>query len=381
MSNISNRFFVTAIDDGTTLHGVLSSDKSLTQGWNGSSADPDWSISANQPLIWLQLTSGNTPVQADENVTWKYNGNVIEFDEHNISTGTYAGLFEKLEQYVSLSPPILQPALYILDNLASSGNVDVDVITLEGSWTSGGAAIPFSVSTQVRITSIGVNGYIGIIEFNDGISNFTESGQSIQLIPHLYGGDGSSEASKSTYSVDWYVNDVKVEAGAGFSPSTSVNYTTYVLTLNESDVVDNAIIKLVFKDISDSHILYTEYANVDDLQDPEYMYIQYNSANGQTATLRKGEQVTFEIWVGRVDNPAVIQAYDTFKVKLLDGDGEVIDDVISGIPNADSEGWRELQPDSSTHKASITITYETASSSNLGKKNITGILVAETSLS
>lgn len=375
MSNISNRFFVTAIDDGTTLHGVLSSNKSLTQGWNGSTADPDWSISTNSPTITLQLTSGNSTVQADSNVTWKYNNDTIQFGQDNISTGTYAGLFKK---GVSLS---LQPTLQIIDNLASSDNVDVDIITLEGSWTSGGAAIPFSVSTQVRITSIGDNGHVGIIEFEYGISNFTENGQSIKLIPHLYGGDGSSEARKSTYTVDWYINDVKVQDGAGFSQYTSVNPSTYVLTLNEADVVDNAIIKLVFKDISDGHVLYTEYANVDDLQDPEYMYIQYNSANGQTATLRKNEQVTFEIWVGRVDNPTVIQAYDTFKVKLLDGDGEVIDDVISGIPNADSEGWRELQPDISTHKASITITYETASSSDLGKKNITGIIVAETSVS
>lgn len=378
MSNISNRFFVTAIDDGTTLHGVLSSDKSLTQGWNGSSADPDWSIPANQPMIILRLASGNTEVPADNNVTWKYNGNTLTFDSNNISQAPYAGLFKKGLIGVSLQPPVQQPYLRIIDNLASSGNVDVDVITLEGSWTSGGAAIPFSVSTQVRITSIGVNGYIGIIEFNDGISNFTESGQSIQLIPHLYGGDGSSEASKSTYSVDWYVNDVKVEAGAGFSPSTSVNSTTYVLTLNEADVVDNAIIKLVFKSKSDSHVLCTEYANVDDLQDPEYMYIQYNSANGQTATLRKGEQVTFEIWVGRVDNPAVIQTYNTFKIKLLDGDGGVINGVISGIPNADSQGWRKY---TNTSKVSITITYETASSSSLGKKNITGIIVAETSVS
>lgn len=375
MSNISNRFFVTAIDDGTTLHGVLSSNKSLTQGWNGSTADPDWSISTNSPTITLQLTSGNSIVLADENVTWKYNNDTIQFGQNNISIGTYAGLFKK---GISSS---LQPTLQIINNLASSENVDVDVITLEGSWTSGGAAIPFSVSTQVRITSIGNSGYVGIIEFQDGISNFTESGQSISLIPHLYGGDGSSEADKSTYTVDWYINGVKVEAGAGFSQGTSVNPLTYVLTINEADVVDNAIIKLVFKDGSDSHVLYTEYANVDDLQDPEYMYIQYNSANGQTATLRKNEQVTFEIWVGRVDNPTVIQAYNTFKVQLLDGDGVVMKGTITGIPNADAEGWRTLEPDISTHKASITITYETASSSSLGKKNITGIIVAETSLS
>lgn len=372
MSNISNRFFVTAIDDGTTLHGVLSSNKSLTQGWNGSTADPDWSISTNSPTITLQLTSGNSIVQADANVTWKYNNDTIQFGQNNISIGTYAGLFKK---GISSS---LQPTLQIINNLASSENVDVDVITLEGSWTSGGAAIPFSVSTQVRITSIGNSGYVGIIEFQDGISNFTESGQSISLIPHLYGGDGSSEADKSTYTVDWYINGVKVEDGAGFSQGTSVNPLTYVLTINEADVVDNAIIKLVFKDKIDSHVLYTEYANVDDLQDPEYMYIQYNSANGQTATLRKNEQVTFEIWVGRVDNPAVIQAYDTFKVKLLDSDGTIIDENIQGIPNVQEGGWRYLTIDSTTHKASITITYQLASQKG---KNITGIIVAETSLS
>ena len=55
MSSISNRFFVTALDDGTTLHGNLASDKSLSQAWSGTSAIPNWTIASEQPTIYLTL--------------------------------------------------------------------------------------------------------------------------------------------------------------------------------------------------------------------------------------------------------------------------------------------------------------------------------------
>ena len=75
MGNISNRFYVTALEDGTTLHGNLVADKSLTQAWNGTSAVPDWTVVANQPTIYLTLLSGATAVQPSaDSVQWYYNG-------------------------------------------------------------------------------------------------------------------------------------------------------------------------------------------------------------------------------------------------------------------------------------------------------------------
>ena len=58
MSQISNRFYVTALDDGTTLHGNLASTKPLSQAWNGSSAVPNWTQASEQPVIYLTLLSG-----------------------------------------------------------------------------------------------------------------------------------------------------------------------------------------------------------------------------------------------------------------------------------------------------------------------------------
>ena len=59
MSTISNRFFIEAIDDGSTLHGSLLSTKPLTQALVSSGAAvPDWTVAANQPIVYVDLING-----------------------------------------------------------------------------------------------------------------------------------------------------------------------------------------------------------------------------------------------------------------------------------------------------------------------------------
>ena len=78
MSTVSNRFYVEAIDDGSTLHGQLLSTKALTQAWNGSAAIPDWTQAANQPIVFVDLLSGSQKVTPDAGGTWYYNNQEIE---------------------------------------------------------------------------------------------------------------------------------------------------------------------------------------------------------------------------------------------------------------------------------------------------------------
>lgn len=388
MSSISNRFFVTAIDDGTTLHGNLVSTKPLSQGWNGSSAVPNWAQSANQPIIYLTLMSGNTEVVPSGDVTWIYNGAKITFGSSGTSTSP-SGLFRKTT-YQPTGSTIAHPALKIISNLASSSNSDVDIIELQGNYEVSGANIGFSSSTQIRITSIGQSGYFGVIDFVNGVSNFTEKNQSITLVPHLYKSDTGDEVDNSgmlkIYSVRWYVNGtVKQFSG------------TDQLVLSESDIIDNGIIQADFvkgAPASGGSVICTAFASVDDLTDPEYMYIQYEGQNGSSATLRVGQNVTYYIWVGRMDDTSVITDYSVFYIKFLDSTGAPILDVISGgsgetnLPNVESSdpgdalyGYRPFSPIASgtnAGKISFTLYYDFV---NTYGKNVTGIVLAQTSAS
>lgn len=365
MSTISNRFYVTAIDDGTTLHGNLASDKSLTQAWNGSSAVPNWTTPSEQPTIYLTLLSGATLVKPAEGYKWYYNGAEITASDtrFQITTKsvTYAG------QTIAD-----MPALKIVANLASSANVDVDMITFKGDYVINGTGVSFACDAQIRISAITANGKLGVINFVGGISDITEAGQTITMYGRLYGSDGQSDTSATT---KWYLNDSSIPT----SGQTISGYAN-AYQVGESQVDDHATVRCEFYDAS-NNLLYTAYAGIDDMQDPEFMYIQYNGNNGNAASLRKDETASFQIWVGKRDDAAVLggtstPTYPIIKVQLLNGSGSVImtTGLATNIPDPDANGWRTLPM--SGGKGSITPHYNTV---NGNGKNITGIVIAYTS--
>ena len=366
MSTISNRFYVTAIDDGTTLHGNLASDKSLTQAWNGSSAVPNWTTPSEQPTIYLTLLSGATLVKPSEGYKWYYNGAEITASDtrFQITTKsvTYAG------QTIAD-----MPALKIVANLASSANVDVDMITFKGDYVINGTGVSFACDAQIRISAITANGKLGVINFVGGISDITEAGQTITMYGRLYGSDGQSDTSATT---KWYLNDSSIPVSG-----QTIDGQTNAFQVTESQVVDHATVRCEFYD-ANNNLLYTAYAGIDDMQDPEFMYIQYNGNNGNAASLRRGETASFQIWVGTREDPSVLggasnPTYPIIKVLLLDGNGSVItaSGLATNIPDPDSNGYRTLPM--SGGKGSITPHYDTVNGA--GKKNLTGIVIAYTS--
>lgn len=359
MSKISNRFFVTAIDDGVTLHGSLTADRTLTQAWTGNTLTPDWSDTNYQPTISLTLNSGVSKVYPSENYKWQLNGQDISFGEDGVSTGDHDGLFKRFEDGQT-------PKLKIISNLNSNTNtVDTNTITFIGEYNTGGNAdIGFSASILTRISVMNKGGYVGVLEFENGVANITNDNDSVKINAKLYGSGENTEVTASEYTVNWFINDEQ--------KATNVKS----LTVGNSQVTDIATIRAEFKG-NDNELLYTAFTYVDDLTDPEYMYIQYNGANGQSATLRKDEEVTFDIWVGAQDKPTVNPFYNDFKIKIINANGEVVKEQIDGLNDADKEGWRKLNTrtgmNSAIGKAYITITYQIAK--DLGN-SLTGIVMA-----
>ena len=364
MSQISNRFYVTALEDGTTLHGNLASDKALTQAWNGSTAVPNWTDPNEQPTIYLTLLSGATLVAPASGYKWYYNGTEISDSDSR---------FQKTKKSVTYAgQTVTMPALKIVANLASSSNVDVDMITFKGSYVINGSGVEFSCDAQVRISAITANGKLGVINFINGVSDITEAGQVITMYGRLYNADGQAATGVTT---KWYLNDSSTPT----SGQTISGYTN-AYQVGESQVVDHAMVRCEFYDAS-NNLLYTAYAGIDDMQDPEFMYIQYNGNNGNAASLRKDETASFQIWVGKRDDAAVLggtstPTYPIIKVQLLNGSGSVImtTGLATNIPDPDANGWRTLPM--SGGKGSITPHYNTV---NGNGKNITGIVIAYTS--
>lgn len=364
MSSISNRFYITALEDGTTLHGNLAVKGSLSQAWNGQSAVPDWTVVENQPLIYLTLLSGGTLVAPSNDFKWLYNG--VEITNSDTR-------FQKTTETVYYgSQTATMPALKIVANLASSDNVDIDLITFEGNYIINGTGITFTATAQIRISAISTGSSLGVINFHNGISDITAKGQAVVAYGMLYTPDGTPDNFVTTR---WYLNDSSTPTAG-----TTIQGHPNAYQVTETQVVDHATIRCEFYKGSD--LKYTAYASVDDMQDPEFMYVQYNGNNGNAASLRKGETASFQIWVGTRTDPTPIggttyPTYNTIKVKLLDGDGQVISasGLATNIPDAAADGYRTLPM--SAGKATITPHYDTVN--GVGKKNLTGIILAETS--
>jgi len=364
MSQISNRFYVSALEDGTTLHGNLASDKALTQAWNGSTAVPNWTQASEQPTIYLTLLSGATLVAPAADYKWYYNGSEIT------SADTRFQITTKSVTYAGQT--VVTPALKIVANLASSSNVDVDTITFKGNYVINGAGIEFSCDVQIRISAITATGKLGVINFVNGVSDITETGQTITMYGKLYNADGQAD---NTVNTKWYLNDSSIPTSG-----QTIGGQANAYQVSENQVVDHATIRCEFYDAS-NNLLYTAYAGVDDMRDPEFMYIQYNGNNGNAASLRKGEFASFQIWVGKRDDAGVLggsstPTYPIIKTMLLNGDGDVImsTGLATNIPDPDANGWRSLPM--SGGKGSITLHYDTV---NGNGKNITGIVIAYTS--
>ena len=85
--------------------------------------------------------------------------------------------------------------------------------------------------------------------------------------------------------------------------------------------------------------------------------------------------------MGAQDDPTVDTSWTQFYVKLLNADGAIVHNNITGIPSeiTDSSdahyGWRPLTWDGSA--AHITLTYDIVHDSSTFKKYLTGLVLAE----
>lgn len=380
MSTISNKFYVTALEDGTTLHGQLSVDKALTQAWSGQNAVPDWTQVANQPTLYVTLLNGSVLSAPDNTYKWYYNGSEITFDlSQNPESITIEGgaviqgwysispsrLFFRTSKNISMGGrSVSTPALRIVGNIAGSQNVDTIPIRFEGSFTSGGAALNFSSELPIRISRLTANGFLGLIEFVDGKVNITNDDEEVTMYAVLYNSDG---VVTDPYTTMWYVNNSETGT-AGQTIGGHAN----AFKITENDIVDSATVKCEF--IRSGNVEYTAYVTIDDMQDPEYMYIQYNGNNGNAASLRKDESVTFSVWIGKTDDPTVDASWTTFKLKLLDGDATTITAEMTDCPPADASGLRNLTVVSGV--ASFSLHYDDVVT--YAKRNLTGFLYAST---
>jgi hypothetical protein len=387
MSTISNKLYVEAIDDGSTLHAQLLSDKPLSQGYTPTGCIPNWQTAANQPTIYVDLLSGTDKVSAKiTGGVWTYNGAVIDFAND--------GRFALVNNYTPQGYSTPVPAMKITDNLATSTNVNTDTIGYTGTYTLSGNDIPFAITTFVRITGISANGIFGQIEFVDNSNIISTKGQTKTMVAKLYGPDGNeiqaTAGSPNIFTTAWKMNDENIGAGQTITVSGTTCYQAK--QFHEANVTDNAIISCTFNysttvDGQASTLSFTAYESLDDQTDPEQMYVQSivtgggAGLDGGGAQLRKNQSVNYHIWMGTMTDSSPDTTWTTFKIRLHNSDGNVVVRNISGLNNVISTdpesidyGYRNITWMSENSWAQITFTFDMVK--DIFSKYLTGYIKA-----
>ena len=393
MGQISNTFRITVIDDGTSLHGNLVADKTISQSFDGTGCLPNWATNtsstpkvgtADQPTIKLTLLNGVTPVGIDNitNIGWFYNDRgtdaeitfqendtTIQYEENN-ETKTVTGKLStdgKFLKCTDLSGSTQVPALRIVQNLASSTNVDLDTITMKGVYNTGNGGVEFSATIQIRITERVAGGYDGLIY---GVDSITEQNQTLVIWGVLTGGTDSSVPS---YTTKWYVNGNFANNG-----STKGGHTN-AFEISEGQITGKANIRCDF--LINSEVVASTYAEIDDMYDNEDIQFSYDGSMTNAASMRsQTSDVLVKMWVADNSTPSIVDtSWNQFKVQLIDANKEVImaNPLDINIPAPDTNGLRTLPiypSGDDANKAYIDVAFSTVKTA--GKKNLSIIAYA-----
>ena len=332
LTKVSNRVFITAINDGTSISAVLRSDKSLAQTYSSISqiAVPNWDDPENQPTAFAVIrVKGEFRSSSWVDVTWSYNGKVIPFDpETNLSTGEFIDsdgypIFEKTFYMVKGegNARYSMPAIKILRNLATVGNQDQDVIQLDGRVEVNGSQIPYSCNIAVRISQQSSSGYFGFI---NGNSYITSAGGTATMKAYLY--NGVQKVMK--FKTLWYREGIDKTPWKTEETDTGVAQ----VTITEQEVTDYIVIRVDFYNSNgagEDEKVFTAFWDIDDMQDLEEMFVSFEDAN--PAALRENELLTLKVWMGRrTDQYKVDDRFTNFTIKMLNSANETVPCLLRG---------------------------------------------------
>jgi hypothetical protein len=184
---------------------------------------------------------------------WKYNGTTITFtgDLSNAMGGIAAGTFQKGRSAVDGDVQV--PTLTVCKNLASSGNINADVIEFSAVVNTG-FDTAVAASIDIRIEEIEGDPFVSYISVNDG-GVIDDNTASLTLTGILNKG-GNEQSSGVTYT--WYK--------ASGSAWTNINKSSKSITLTKADIDTQELYRVDFT--VQSSVVATAAISVYDESDP-----------------------------------------------------------------------------------------------------------------
>ncbi|MFA6728911.1 MAG: hypothetical protein WCS17_11980 [Prevotella sp.] len=246
---------------GDQLSFRFETDKAIWQGYNTETGSvvPDWSVAANQPTITPKAFSSRIGADVSKigNGTWSYNGTIITFDSSTGISTNFSGAFKMNFD---------TDAITIVNNIASSGNQNNDLLSYNNNWDNGYAE---SASGQIEIVidKVGSTPYNGIVNLSTNTLNETNGVVSCIATAVLMRG---TTTLSSGFTVKWYKRG-----------SSTVLGTDTSLTIDRSMTAGKEVFYCEF--YVDVVLQSVYYFSVYDMSDPAQLVFELKTTNDTTS--------------------------------------------------------------------------------------------------
>lgn len=242
---------------------------------------PDWTQTANQPIIQLGVRSSAGYPTEIINVSWAYDGVTLNFT-YNDSTWVTANNDSRFQARINGN----YYELKIVANLASKTVVSNKQISYEVSYSSNAHSDTLQGSIDVLIQQAGSNSHILQITTNSVELDASNNEATLTAVASY----GSTPVSIGTngYTIEWYQDNVKLSGHTGAT-----------LTVNRDMVSGGSI--FVAKLLKDGSVVAQDGQRINDIAD-EYQ-ITYTPTNAGSNYVAPNHNAVFTLAMTKNGNP------------------------------------------------------------------------------
>ena len=242
---------------------------------------PDWTQTANQPIIQLGVRSAAGYPTEITNVAWAYDGVTLNFT-YNGSNWVTANNDSRFQARINGN----YYELKIVDNIASKTVVSNKQISYEVSYSSNAHSDTLQGSIDVLIQQAGSNSHILQITTNRVELDSSNTTATLTAVAAL--GSTSVSIGTNEYSIEWYQDNVKLSGQTGST-----------LTVTRGMVSGGSI--FVAKLLKEGDVVAQDGQRINDIAD-EYQ-ITYTPTNAGSNYVAPSHNAVYTLAVTKNGNP------------------------------------------------------------------------------
>ena len=259
---------------------------------NTGTPTPDWTQTANQPIIQIGIRSAAGYPTEITNVTWAYDGQTLNFT-YNGSDWVTASNNSSFQARINGN----YYELKIVSNLASKKVVSNKQISYEISYVSNAHSDSIHGSIDVLIQQAGSDSHN--LQITTNLVELDASNNEATLTAVAYYGKTPVSIGSNEYTIKWYQDNVELSGQTGAT-----------LTVNREMVSGGSI--FVAKLLKNGNVVAQDGQRINDIAD-EYQ-ITYTPTNAGSNYVAPNHNAVYTLALTKNGNPYSVEVTFTWRV-------------------------------------------------------------------